>query len=68
MVTGSRARKVNDQEAQDFGVSTDRVCLEVEQIFYDADNVLRHTITVDYSGQPYITHSQPTPVGLARRK
>lgn len=69
VVTGSRARKVNDQEAQDFGISTDRVCLEVEHVFYDADDdVLRHTITVDYSGQPYVTRHVPTPEELARRE
>ncbi|MGQ4725447.1 hypothetical protein [Streptomyces sp. E2N171] len=48
MVTGSRARQVSEQEARDFGISADRVCLEIEQIFHDADDdVLRHTVTVD---------------------
>ncbi|MEU8489274.1 hypothetical protein [Streptomyces sp. NPDC048641] len=69
VVTGSRARQVNDQEAEDFGISTDRVCLEIEHIFYDAeDDVLRHTVTVDYSGQPYVTRHVPTPEELARRE
>ncbi|MFC5657688.1 hypothetical protein [Streptomyces nogalater] len=69
MVTGTRARQVNDQEARDFGISTDRACLEIEQIFYDADDdVLRHTITVDYSGQPYVTWHVPTAEELARRE
>ncbi|MFB8443598.1 hypothetical protein ACFC7A_31590 [Streptomyces niveus] len=69
MVTGSRARQVNDQEAHDFGISTDRVCLEIEQIFYDADDdVLRHTVTVDFSGTPYVTRRVPTPEELARRE
>lgn len=66
---GTRARQVNEQEARDFGISTDRACLEIEQIFYDADDdVLRHTITVDYSGQPYVTRHVPTPEELARRE
>lgn len=61
MVTGTQARQVNSQEAHDFGISTDRVCLEIEHIFFDAaDDVLRHTITVDYSGQPYVTRHVPT--------
>ncbi|MFJ4865946.1 hypothetical protein [Streptomyces sp. NPDC088748] len=69
VITGTRARQVNDQEARDFGISTDRACLEIEQIFYDADaDVLRHTITVDYSGQPHVTRYVPTPEELARRK
>ncbi|MGW1658432.1 hypothetical protein [Streptomyces atratus] len=71
MVTGSRARQVNDQEAHDFGISTDRVCLEIEHIFYDADDdddVLRHTVTVDYSGHSYVTRHRPTPEELARRE
>lgn len=69
VVTGSQARQVNDQEAADFGISTDRVCLEIEHIFYDAeDDVLRHTVTVDYSGQPYVTRHVPTPEELARRE
>ncbi|MZF88244.1 hypothetical protein [Streptomyces sp. SID5643] len=69
MVTGSRARQVTEQEARDFGISTDRVCLEIEHVFYDADDdVLRHTITVDFSGQPYVTRHVPTPEELARRE
>ncbi|CAL9297263.1 hypothetical protein ACFT1B_15880 [Streptomyces griseoincarnatus] len=61
MVTGSRARQVSEQEARDFGISADRVCLEIEQIFHDADDdVLRHTVTVDFSGQPYVTRHVPT--------
>ncbi|MGJ5763126.1 hypothetical protein [Streptomyces galbus] len=41
----------------------------VEQIFYDAeDDVLRHTITLDYSGQPYVTRHVPTAEELARRE
>ncbi|WP_111340011.1 UTRA domain-containing protein [Streptomyces sp. AC1-42W] len=69
MVTGTRARRVNEQEAHDFGISTDRACLEIEQIFYDADDdVLRHTITVDYSGQPHVTRHVPTAEELARRE
>ncbi|MFE7355587.1 hypothetical protein ACFU8Q_20915 [Streptomyces sp. NPDC057543] len=30
-----------------YGISTDRVCLEIEHIFYDAadDDVPRHTVT-----------------------
>lgn len=55
--------------ARAFGISTDRACLEIEQIFYDADDdVLRHTITVDYSGQPHVTRHVPTPEELARRE
>jgi hypothetical protein len=38
MVTGTWARQVSDQEARDFGISTGRVCLEIEQSFYDADD------------------------------
>ncbi|MEK8141637.1 hypothetical protein NKH18_00625 [Streptomyces sp. M10(2022)] len=69
VITGSQARQVNDQEARDFGISTDRVCLEIEHIFYDADDdVLRHTVTVDYSGQPYVTRHVPTLEELARRE
>uniref|UniRef100_UPI002F917E44 hypothetical protein n=1 Tax=Streptomyces sp. NBC_01562 TaxID=2975879 RepID=UPI002F917E44 len=67
--TGTTARQVNDQEARDFGISTERICLEIEHVFYDADDdVLRHTITVDYSGHPYVTRYQPTPEDLARRE
>ncbi|MFJ2915069.1 hypothetical protein ACIO8F_38035 [Streptomyces sp. NPDC087228] len=65
MVTGSRARQMNDQEARDFGISTDRACLEIEHLFYD---ILRHTITVNLSGQPYVTRHVPTPEELARRE
>jgi hypothetical protein len=54
MVTGTRARQVSDQEARDFGISTDRVCLD--------------TVTVDFSGQPYLTRHVPTPEELARRE
>ncbi|WP_143674136.1 hypothetical protein [Streptomyces caniscabiei] len=69
VVTGSRARQVNDQEVQDFGISTERICLEIEHVFYDADDdVLRHTVTVDYSGHPYVTRFRPTPEDLARRE
>lgn len=69
MTTGTQARMVNDQEAADFGISTDRACLEIEHVFYDADDdVLRHTITVDYSGHPYVTRHVPTPEELARRE
>ncbi len=56
MVTGTRARQVNDQEARDFGIST------------ADDDVLRHTITVDFSGQPYVTRHVPAPEELARRE
>lgn len=38
MVTGTWARQVSDQEARDFGISTGRMCLEIEQSFYDADD------------------------------
>jgi hypothetical protein len=34
VVVGNRARQVNDQEARDFGISTDRACLEIEHTFY----------------------------------
>ena len=44
---------MNDQEAQDFGICTDRVCVEIEHVVYDADDdALRHMVTVDYSGHP----------------
>ncbi|MFF6977412.1 hypothetical protein ACFZAV_06615 [Streptomyces sp. NPDC008343] len=57
-----RGPALNDQEAQDFGISTDRVGLEAEHVFYDADDgVLRHTVTVDYSSHPYTTRYQTTP-------
>ncbi|MEE1943090.1 hypothetical protein V1L54_27415 [Streptomyces sp. TRM 70361] len=69
VVTGTRARQVNEQEARDFGISTDRVCLEIEHVFYDVeDDVLRQTVTVDYSGQPYVTRHVPAPEELARRE
>ncbi|MFB8037085.1 hypothetical protein ACFC5Z_29975 [Streptomyces sp. NPDC056004] len=69
VITGTRARQVNDQEALDFGISTDRTCLEVQHIFYDADDdVLRHTMTVDYSGRPYVTRYEPTPEEFALRE
>ncbi|MCX4851733.1 hypothetical protein [Streptomyces sp. NBC_00893] len=68
VITSTRAREVNDQEALDFGISTDRTCLEIQHIFYDADaDVLRHTVTVDYSGRPYVTRYEPTPKELALR-
>ncbi|MFF0171239.1 hypothetical protein [Streptomyces prasinus] len=67
MVSGSRARQVSEQQASDFGISTDRVCLEIEHVFYDADeDVLRHTVTVNYSGHPCTTWYQSTPEDLAR--
>ncbi|MFF2721289.1 hypothetical protein [Streptomyces sp. NPDC058011] len=65
MPTGTQARQVNDQEAHDFGISTDRVGLEIQHVFYDADDVLRHTVTVDCSAQPYVTRHVPTPEELA---
>lgn len=69
-ITGTRVRQVHDQEARDFTLSTDRACLKIEQIFYDADDdVLRHTITVDYSGLPHATRYVPHPRGaLVRRE
>jgi len=46
VATGSMARFVNAQEAQDFGISTERPCLVIEQVFYDADdNVLQPSTT-----------------------
>ncbi|WP_331751632.1 hypothetical protein OG215_40720 (plasmid) [Streptomyces globisporus] len=33
--------------------------LVIERIFYAAGDVLRHTVTVDYSGQPYVTRHFP---------
>ncbi|MEU8672727.1 hypothetical protein AB0C71_38205 [Streptomyces anulatus] len=69
VVTGTQARQVNDQEAHHFGISTDRLCLEIQHIFYDADDdVLRHMVTVDYSAQPYVTRHVPTPEELARHE
>ncbi|WP_018569518.1 GntR family transcriptional regulator [Streptomyces sp. PsTaAH-124] len=68
IITGSRTRQVNGQEARDFGISTDRVCLETEQTFYDAEgDVLRHTVTVDFIGQPHVTRHAPGPDELAHR-
>ncbi|MCX5165934.1 hypothetical protein OOK39_44470 [Streptomyces sp. NBC_00264] len=61
------ARQVNDQEAHDFGISTKRVCLEIEHVDAD-DDVLRHTVTADYSGHPYVTRHRPTPEELAPRE
>ncbi|MFG2221033.1 MULTISPECIES: hypothetical protein [unclassified Streptomyces] len=53
----------------DFGISTDRTCLEIQNIFYDADDdVLRHTVTVDYSGRPYVTRYEPTLEEMALRE
>ncbi|MGW0704321.1 transposase, partial [Streptomyces sp. NPDC002867] len=37
MATGTMARHVNAQEAQDFGISIERSCLVIEQVFYDAE-------------------------------
>ncbi|MDX3697779.1 hypothetical protein PV726_48010 [Streptomyces europaeiscabiei] len=39
VLTGTRARQVSDQEAEDFGISTERACLEIEHVFYDATGV-----------------------------
>ncbi|MFD7102796.1 hypothetical protein [Streptomyces celluloflavus] len=64
VVTGTRARQVNDQEAQDFGISTERARLEIEHAFYDAeDDVLRRTVTADYSGQPYVASASTAASG-----
>ncbi|GGZ18584.1 hypothetical protein GCM10010327_57200 [Streptomyces nitrosporeus] len=69
MVTGSQAQQVNNQEARGFGLSTARGCREIEHIFYDADDdVLRYTVTVDYSGQSYVTRHRPALEELARRE
>ncbi|MFF3488759.1 hypothetical protein ACFYXC_36635 [Streptomyces sp. NPDC002701] len=69
VATDTMARHVNAQEARDFGISTDRVCLQTEHVFCDADDdVLRHTITVDYSGQPHVTRHVPTAEELVRRE
>ncbi|MDX3589007.1 hypothetical protein OG920_45480 [Streptomyces europaeiscabiei] len=69
VVTGTRARQVSGQEAEDFVISTERACLEIEHVFYDADDeVLRHTVTVDYSGHPYVTRYQPALEDFARRE
>ncbi|WP_406349276.1 hypothetical protein OHA44_37045 [Streptomyces sp. NBC_00144] len=62
---GGVATGQNDMEVRNFGISTDRARLEIEHVFYDAD-VLRHTITVDFSGQPCVTRQVPTPEELAR--
>ncbi|MGX1913547.1 UTRA domain-containing protein [Streptomyces phaeochromogenes] len=69
VATGTMARFVNAQEAQDFGISTERACLVIEQVFYDAeDDVLQHTVTVNYSGHPHEVRYQPTPEDLAQRE
>jgi hypothetical protein len=69
VVTGTTVRAVNAREAADFGISTDRACLVIEHIFYDAeDDVLRHTVTADFSGHPYVTRHVPTPEELAQRE
>jgi hypothetical protein len=69
VATGSMARRVNAQEAQDFGISTERACLMIEQIFYDAeDDVLQHTVTINYSGHPHEIRYQPAPEDLAHRE
>ncbi|WP_329028409.1 hypothetical protein [Streptomyces sp. NBC_00690] len=69
VVTATKVREVNAEEAEDFGISTDRLCLVINHIFYDADDdVLRHTVTVDYSGHPYVTRGEPTPEDMARRE
>ena len=69
VATGSIARHVNAQEAEDFGISTKRACLVTEQVFYDAeDDVLQHTVTANYSGHPHEIRYQPTPEELARRE
>lgn len=69
VATGSMARFVNAQEAQDFGISTERPCLVIEQVFYDAeDDVLQHTVTVNYSGHPHVIRFQPSPEDLAQRE
>ena len=69
VATGSMARFVNAQEAQDFGISTERPCLVIEQVFYDAeDNVLQHTVTVNYNGHPHVTRHRLSAEELARRE
>ncbi|MEU6357009.1 hypothetical protein ABZ896_48225 [Streptomyces sp. NPDC047072] len=69
VATGSLARFVNAEEARDFGISTERSCLVIEQVFYDAeDDVLQHTVTVNYSGHPHEIRYQPTPDDLAQRE
>lgn len=68
VATGTMARHVNTQEAQDFGISTERPYLVIEQVFYDAeDDVLQHTVTVNYSGHPHEIRYQPTLEGIAQR-
>lgn len=62
---GGVAAGQNAMEARNFGISTDRACLEIEHVLYDAA-VLRHTITVDFSGQPCVIRHVPTPEELAR--
>ncbi|MGV9342846.1 hypothetical protein [Streptomyces sp. NPDC003688] len=69
VATGSTARFVNAQEARDFGISTERSCLVIEQVFYGAeDDVLQHTVTVNYSGHPHEIRYEPAPEGLAPRE
>lgn len=69
VATGSMARLVNAEEARDFGISTERSCLVIEQVFYDAeDDVLQHTVTVNYSGHPHEIRYQPTAEDLAQRE
>jgi hypothetical protein len=69
VATGSMARFVSAQEAEDFGISTERACLVIEQVFYDAeDDVLQHTVTVNYSGHPHEIRYQPAPEELAGRE
>jgi hypothetical protein len=41
---------------------TERPCLVIEQVFYDADDdVLQHTVTVNYSGHPTRSGTSPHP-------
>jgi hypothetical protein len=69
VATSSMARRVNVQEAQDFGLSTDRPCLVIEQVFYDAeDDVLQHTVTVNSSGHSHEIRYRPAPEDLAQRE
>ncbi|MFJ9380330.1 UTRA domain-containing protein [Streptomyces sp. NPDC101455] len=69
VATGSMARFVNAEEAREFGISTERPCLVIEQVFYDAeDDVLQHTVTVNYSGHPHEIRYQPTPEDRARHE
>ncbi|CAM5332360.1 hypothetical protein SALBM135S_00048 [Streptomyces alboniger] len=65
MVTGTRARQVNDQEVRGFGASIDRVCLAIERIVCGADDdVLWHMVTVGCSRHPYVIRLGPAPEGL----